>query len=167
MAAGLYFVKTSLSAFESVYRRRYASFARVALAITRDPDSAAEAVQEAFARTIRSRTRFRGRGSLEAWIWRAVVNEAKRLAAAPAAVALAGTEASTNGAPGEESDVRALIAALPERQRLAVFLRYYADLDYRTVGDVLEIETGTVSATLAAAHRTLRAGIEGVSHEPR
>jgi DNA-directed RNA polymerase specialized sigma24 family protein len=43
-----------------------------------------------------------------------------------------------------------------------VFLRYYADLDYRTIGDVLEIETGTVSATLAAAHQALRNAMEGV-----
>jgi RNA polymerase sigma-70 factor (ECF subfamily) len=67
-----------------------------------------------------------------------------------------------NGLPVEAAPVRALIAALPERQRLAVFLRYYADLDYRTIAEVLGIETGTVSATLAAAHRTLRHAIEGV-----
>jgi RNA polymerase sigma factor (sigma-70 family) len=67
-----------------------------------------------------------------------------------------------NGVAPENASVRALIAALPERQRLAVFLRYYADLDYRTIGEVLEVETGTVSATLAAAHRSLRGSMEGV-----
>ena len=30
-----------------------------------------------------------------------------------------------------------LAVRLPERQRTAVFLRYYADLDYRTIADVL------------------------------
>ena len=40
---------------------------------------------------------------------------------------------------------------LPERQRVAVFLRYWADLDYRAIAEVLEVEVGTVSATLSSA----------------
>jgi RNA polymerase sigma factor (sigma-70 family) len=48
------------------------------------------------------------------------------------------------------------IAGLPERQRLVVFLRYYADLEYREIAAALGIETGTVSATLSAAHAALR-----------
>ncbi len=63
--------------------------------------------------------------------------------------------------PGDE-DVRRWIARLPERQRLAVFLRYYADLDYRSIGAALEIEPGTVSATLSAAHSALRRQLEEV-----
>jgi RNA polymerase sigma factor (sigma-70 family) len=54
------------------------------------------------------------------------------------------------------------VAALPERQRLAVFLRYYADLDYRAIAQVLGIEVGTVSATLSSAHRALRRSLEEV-----
>jgi RNA polymerase sigma-70 factor, ECF subfamily len=155
-------MRPALSEFERVYRQSYRRFVRVASAITRQPETAAEAVQEAFARTIQRRSQFRGEGSLDVWIWRAVVNEAKRLAAAtpPAPAALA--EAEPNGVPSSDASIRMLVAALPERQRLAVFLRYYADLDYRTIGDVLEVETGTVSATLAAAHRSLRDAIEGV-----
>jgi hypothetical protein len=45
--------------------------------------------------------------------------------------------------------LRVWIAALPDRQREVLFLRYYADLDYRTVADVLGIAVGTVSATLS------------------
>jgi RNA polymerase sigma factor (sigma-70 family) len=51
--------------------------------------------------------------------------------------------------------IRARIAALPERQRLALFLRYYADLDYAAIGEALEIAPGTVAATLNAAHTRL------------
>jgi Sigma-70 region 2 len=46
-----------------------ASSSRVALAITRDDDVAAEAVQEVFMRAMRGRRRFRAAGSLEAWVW--------------------------------------------------------------------------------------------------
>jgi RNA polymerase sigma-70 factor (ECF subfamily) len=154
-------VKVALEEFERVYRQSYGQFIRVAGAITGQPEAAAEAVQEAFARAIQRRRQFRGDAPLEAWIWRAVVNEAKRAVPKPT-IEAAPESAERNGLPSEDAAVRALIAALPERQRLAVFLRYYADLDYRTIGEVLEIETGTVSATLAAAHRTLREAIEGV-----
>lgn len=65
-------------------------------------------------------------------------------------------------APAEVTELRALVAKLPERQRLAVFLRYYADLDYAAIGTALGIRTGTVSATLAAGIRSLRRMAEEV-----
>ena len=48
------------------------------------------------------------------------------------------------------------MAALPERQRLILFLRHYADLDYETIAAAVGIRRGTVAAALHAAHRTLR-----------
>jgi DNA-directed RNA polymerase specialized sigma24 family protein len=36
-----------------------------------------------------------------------------------------------------------------------VFLRYFADLPYETIAEVLEIEPGTVAATLAQAKHEL------------
>jgi RNA polymerase sigma factor (sigma-70 family) len=52
------------------------------------------------------------------------------------------------------------VASLPERQRLAVYLRYFADLDYRSIATALDVEVGTVSATLATAHAALRRSYE-------
>jgi DNA-directed RNA polymerase specialized sigma24 family protein len=51
---------------------------------------------------------------------------------------------------------------LPEQQRLAIFLRYVADLDYRGIALVLGLKVGTVSATLHAAHERLRYSIQEV-----
>jgi RNA polymerase sigma-70 factor, ECF subfamily len=147
---------------ERLYRREFVRFVRVATAITRDADVAADVVQESFARAIKHHGDFRDEGPLEAWIWRIVLNEAKRAPTSRAVGEFATQAPAANGSSLDETAVRVLIAALPERQRLAVFLRYYADLDYRTIARVLAIETGTVSATLAAAHRSLREAIEGV-----
>jgi RNA polymerase sigma factor (sigma-70 family) len=153
----------SAADLEQVYRRDFRQLVRVAAAVTRSDAVGAEAVQEAFLRLLRSRESYRGEGPLEAWVWRTVVNEAKRLAAREeGAPTTTPGEPRENGRVGHDAATRALVAALPERQRLAVFLRYYADLDYRTIGQVLGIETGTVSATLAAAHERLRGAIEGV-----
>jgi RNA polymerase sigma-70 factor (ECF subfamily) len=64
---------------------------------------------------------------------------------------------SANGTTTHENArLAAAIAALPERQRLAVFLRYYADLDYAAIAEALGVKSGTVAAALNAAHENLR-----------
>jgi RNA polymerase sigma factor (sigma-70 family) len=65
-------------------------------------------------------------------------------------------EAAHESHNGFGDPVRAAVAALPERQRLALFLRYYADLDYATIATVLDVKEGTVGATLHAGHAALR-----------
>jgi RNA polymerase sigma-70 factor, ECF subfamily len=142
---------------ELLYRERFPHFLQVAHAIVGDRELALEAVQEGFAGAIRGRRRFRGDGPLEAWVWQAVVNAARKQQRQPPVVSLE-LVLSTNGY-GEEFDSGGLwqaIALLPERQRQAVFLRYYADLDYRSIAEALSVEVGTVSATLATAHARLR-----------
>jgi RNA polymerase sigma-70 factor, ECF subfamily len=146
---------------EEVYRLRYARFVRVATAIAGETHAAHDAVQDGFAEALRHRRSYRGEGPLEAWVWRTVVNAARRTRARQGEPApLQASEPSANGTPVDETGVRAWLATLPERQRLAVFLRYYADLDYRTIAAALEIEVGTVSATLSAAHTALRKALK-------
>jgi RNA polymerase sigma-70 factor (ECF subfamily) len=147
-----------LDQIEAVYRTRYPVFLRVATAIVGDADQARDAVHDGFVRAVRHRGRFRGE-SLEGWIWRIVVNAARRRRArdrrAPVETPLPHTAGSS-----ENGDLRALVAALPERQRLALFLRYYADLDYRSIAEALGVKPGTVAAHLHAAHDRLRSQIE-------
>jgi len=149
--------KATVGELEALYRARFAAFARVAGAIAGDAALGAEAVQDAFASAIAALGSYRGEAPLEAWVWRIVIRAAG--AARPrAAVLPAGVNGSGPGEP--EPGIRALVAALPERQRHAVFLRYFADLDYRSIAAALGIELGTVSATLNAAHRSLRCSLE-------
>jgi RNA polymerase sigma-70 factor (ECF subfamily) len=142
---------------ESVYRSRYRSFLRVARAIVGDDDVARDAVHDGFVRAVVHRQRWRGEAPLEVWIWRIVVNEARkrgrRLDPRPLPYASIEDTPSENGV-GEP--IRSLLVALPERQRLTLFLRYYADLDYQSIADALGVSVGTVGATLNTAHSTLR-----------
>lgn len=150
---------------EGVYRRRYRQFLRVALAILGDEATAHDAVQDGFAQALHEQSSFRGEGPLEAWVWRMVVNAslaARRRRVARQEASEAADVASANGHAADESGVRAWVAALPERQRLAVYLRYYADLDYRSIADALGVEVGTVSASLSSAHQALRRSLEEV-----
>jgi RNA polymerase sigma factor (sigma-70 family) len=145
------------SEIEALYRASFRQFERVARAITGDPESALEAVQEGFADALRKSGQWTGRGPLEGWVWRCVVNRARKVRRQPLELPL-DEQGRDDG--HRESELVARLAALPERQRLVVFLRYFADLEYREIAAALEIETGTVSATLHAAHANLRVGSE-------
>jgi RNA polymerase sigma factor (sigma-70 family) len=141
---------------ENVYRSRYGSFLRVATAIIGDEDLARDAVHDGFVRVVVHRRRWRGDAPLDVWIWRIVVNEARRRGRRRLARPLPDAPIQTTSENGFGDSVQSLLAALPERQRLVLFLRYYADLDYRSIADALGLSVGTVGATLNAAHATLR-----------
>jgi RNA polymerase sigma factor (sigma-70 family) len=152
---------------ERLYRRRKGAFLVTVTAFLGDSDAALDAVQDGFVLALRKRGSFRGEGDLEAWVWRIVLNAARDRAtghAAQAAVtnfASGHTESRNTASSNEDhSELRELICGLPERQRLAVFLRYYADLSYSQLGQALGVDPGTVGASLNAAHRTLRRELE-------
>jgi RNA polymerase sigma-70 factor (ECF subfamily) len=152
-------VDRNTDALEQLYRDRYRTFRDVLAGVVGSPDLAREVVQEAFARALRERPQFRGEGSLEAWVWRIALNVALKLRrdlrreweldAEPAA-----REANT------DPDVRAAVQALPPRRRLMVFLRYFADLSYAEIAEVLGVSEGTVAATLAQARVELAERLE-------
>jgi RNA polymerase sigma-70 factor, ECF subfamily len=152
----------SLDELEALYRSRFEVFARVAASVSGDSERARDAVQEAFATAVRKRGSFRAEGPLEAWVWRIVLNAARSDARKTARVPDCDELARGNGHPEGDVELRLALARLPERQRTAVFLRYYADLDYAAIGEALGISAGTVAATLNAAHTTLRGRLEEV-----
>jgi RNA polymerase sigma factor (sigma-70 family) len=153
-----------LQAIEAVYRGRGADFFRFALARTSDPELARDAVQEGFALAIRARHGFRGSGSLEAWIGRCVLNAAVDASQTVGDQEL-DEEAEIPPSTPEtaDEDVRSALRRLPQRQRDALFLRFYLDFDYATIAETLGIEVGTVSATLHAARENLTQALQEVT----
>jgi RNA polymerase sigma factor (sigma-70 family) len=153
-----------LEAIEAVYRTRAADFFRFALAKSGDPERARDAVQEGFARAIRGRATFQGTGPLEAWVARCVLNAAldlnrvfSRIESEPEDVPADSTASDDSG-----SVIREAVRQLPQRQRDALFLRYYLDFDYRAIAEALDVEVGTISATLHAARNSLTDALQEV-----
>jgi|tagenome__1003787_1003787.scaffolds.fasta_scaffold20931769_4 RNA polymerase sigma factor (sigma-70 family) len=158
-----------LEELERVYRERYPRFHRLARALTADDEQAFDAVQETFARAIRGRRGFRRQATVETWLWRTLVNvcrdERRRSVARPITLhadELPDVPAAGNGHAEEWPELRAAIGALPERQRLILFLAHYADLDQETIAAVAGIARGTVAATLHHAHSSLRRALTEV-----
>src|SRR5262245_53642737 len=142
------------SDLEDLYRRRLGAFQVMLASVMGNVESALDVVQEAFAQALRDQNGFRAEGSLEAWVWRIAFRVA------------IGSKGSHELALDEVPDVAfveerrdptlaAAVRTLPPQRRMAIFLRYFADLSYAEIGEVLGIAEGTVAATLAQAHTQL------------
>jgi RNA polymerase sigma factor (sigma-70 family) len=60
----------------------------------------------------------------------------------------------------ERSAVVTALRGLPERQRQAIVLRYYADLSEAEIADAMRISRGAVKSHTARAMAALRAALE-------
>lgn len=157
--------RASVDELSTLYHDSYHRFVRFAEAITRDPEEARDAVQEGFSSAFRHLSHYTGRGSFEGWVWRSVLNAARMSRRKSARRALARSEEPAAMDAAAESTLLEQVAHLPERQRLVLFLRYYADLSYDAIAEALEVSPGTAAATLHAAHSTLRRRLEEAQHD--
>jgi RNA polymerase sigma factor (sigma-70 family) len=145
-----------LDEIETIYRGGYPRFLRMAVASLGDTDRGRDAVHEAFVRAIRSVDTYRGDGSLEAWLWRTLVNVCLAEQRHRPVLVADIPETTSTVVAVDWPEVRAAVASLPERQRTILFLRHYADLDYDQIATTLGLARGTVAATLHTAHTRLR-----------
>ena len=150
----------------------------LALRVTRDPDLAADAVQEAFATALERAGGFRGESSLGTWLHRIVYNKAidllrkrgKETALPDEETVVPGTDEDLARSPswsrppdeillGAET-VAALERAVGELtplQRVVFELREVEGRTTDEVAEILEIPAGTVRVHLHRARMRLRA----------
>jgi RNA polymerase sigma factor (sigma-70 family) len=151
------------SEIERVYAARYESFCRMASTVTGNAEAARDAVQEGFAKALARRDEFRGEGSLEGWVWHIVLRAAldsRRNGHRSSLVLGTGDLAGELWAPElphseRDPQLADALRHLPDRQRLVLFLRYFADLTHADIAALTGIRLGTVSATLSQAKASL------------
>lgn len=141
---------------------------RMAYALTADPHSARDLVQEAFLKTYLAWGRIRTEDAL-AYTRRIIVNQridtwrhTRKETATGEMPETAGPDGS--GAIANRDSVVRLLATLPEQQRKVVVLRHYADLSEAQVAEQLGISIGAVKSATSrglAALRTHAATLEG------
>lgn len=146
------------AAIERVYRQRYTRFRNGVAPVSGSYEAAHDAVQEGFARALQASSQYSGRGSLEGWVWRIVLRTALEQRRPGEELPLDAVD-PVFVEPERDSALTAAVQTLPPRRRLVVFLRYFA-VPYRTIAEVLEIDEGTVAATLAQAKQALAAILE-------
>lgn len=154
-----------VEAFEEFYRSEHPRVLASMTAVTGSLDAAREATDEAFARAWDRWERVHEMAAAGGWVYRVALNTVRRRgrrAALERALLLRSAPPAEVPAPAEE--LWQLVRSLPERQRIAVVLRYVADLPEREIAFTMGIARGTVAATLAAARGRLAAML---AEEPR
>ena len=145
----------SRAEIEALYRERYLGFRRALATVTGSYETAHDVVQEAFARALAERRRFRGDGPLGAWVWRIALrvafDEHRRAVPVPLEEMLEIGLVE----PARDLWLAEALRALPPRRRLVFFLRYFADLSYGEIAAICGISEGTVAASISQA----RAGV--------
>jgi RNA polymerase sigma factor (sigma-70 family) len=141
---------------EQLYRDRYVGFRNALTPVVGSRDAARDVVQEAFAQALRDVKKLRRQDSLAPWVWKIAwrIAARDRLRTTEAELPEDLGLAPQDGASDPELD--AAIRSLPPKRRMVVFLRYFADFSYAEIAEALEIAEGTVAASLAQAHSTLR-----------
>jgi RNA polymerase sigma-70 factor (ECF subfamily) len=143
-----------------------------------NPSTAEELAQEVFLRVYRSRTTYEPSAKFTTWLYRIATNLAvnhardTRHERAENTVRLDEPDQETGTTPdlADESltveermlrrerlaAIRSKVNALPERQRVAVVMHKYEQMDYRQIADVLKLSESATKSLLFRAYETLR-----------
>jgi RNA polymerase sigma-70 factor (ECF subfamily) len=148
-------------AFERALRPLLRQSAAYAVSYLHDRKDAEDAVQQAALQAWARREQFDSRRPFKAW-WYAILrnrclDELRTRKRAPVAVGCDDLDLSS---PADESalDRRALEIAmenLPEMQREVLRLRYFGDLTYHELAQLLDVPMGTVMSRLHMARKAL------------
>ena len=147
--------------FDAFVRARMPALLRFAHALTGDPHTAADLVQDALVRTGIRWSRLERLGDPEAYVRRAILNgrvsrwrklHRERLVDAV-------PERPAAEPRGHDDDLWRLLATLPERQRAVLVLRYYEDMSEEQIAATLGCARGTVKSQASKALAKLRAAL--------
>lgn len=144
--------------FDEFARSRMPALLRFAHALTGDPHTAADLVQDALERTVLAWPRVTRQDDPEAYVRRAIVNKHisrwRRLRREHLTASV--PETSYVPAAGHDDDLWAALTTLPPRQRAVIVLRYYEDLSEAQTAETLGCSVGTVKSQASKALAKLR-----------
>jgi RNA polymerase sigma-70 factor (ECF subfamily) len=132
-----------------------------------DEAAASDVTQQVFLKLMRSISQFQGNAEFSTWLYRLVVNACVDVARRRKPEVTIADRQQLEGfaAPGSpEKDlarmqtvhsVRAAVAALPPKFRMAVLLRYFEDFSYEQMAKALGCSMGTVASRLSRGHKLL------------
>jgi len=141
---------------EAVYREHRERLWRSLLAFAGDPAIAEDAIAEAFAQALRRGDAIR---DLERWVWRAAYRIAAGSLKERSRISSDVPERAYE-LPDVPYELADALAKLPDGQRAAVILHYYADLRVRDVAAVMGTTPAAVKVSLMRARRRLRKILE-------
>ncbi len=160
--------RTADQAVKELYTEHYRSLVRLAAMLVRDTPTAEEVVQDAFVAMHAGWHRLEDTEKALAYLRQAVVNKSRSVLRHRVVVeknlqsALPDMPSAEHGAFAllERSAVIKALRNLPERQREAIVLRYYADLSEADIAATMGISRGAVKSHTARGMASLRSALE-------
>jgi RNA polymerase sigma-70 factor (sigma-E family) len=149
--------------FDEFVRHRGEALVRLGRMLTGDRQLGEDVTQEVLTRAFLRWRRIAGLDLPEAYVRRMLVNAAIRQRRRPAGREVLRAEPEETAAPGhhgtdaaERDALWRLVRQLPAKQRAAVVLRYYEDLDDVAIGNLLDCKPVTVRTQIMRALDNLR-----------
>ena len=145
---------------------------RSCAAILSDEDLAADASQNSFLKAFRAVDRFRGEAAFRTWLLAIAGNEARGLLRKVKqrredrledvdTLRAEGNDPSAQAVLRSEVErVRAVLADLPEKQKLSVSLRIFEGLSFREIGEIIDSTEGSARVNYHHGVRRLRELLE-------
>lgn len=155
-------------AFEMIIRHSSRTLFAIAYGILQDRAEAEDAVQDAFIKAWKSRWRVRDPRKFPAWLATIARHRARDVARrrrddVPLIEELGDVADDASDYQDQiareaelKSRVHCALAALPERHRVALTLRYFDALDYATIERTLGLTNGALRGILGRALQTMR-----------
>jgi RNA polymerase sigma-70 factor, ECF subfamily len=150
-------------AFEMIIRTESRALFAIAYGILQNRAEAEDVVQDALVKAWKSRWKVRDAGKLPAWLATIVRHRARDIARKlkpeplPADFSEQVAEVSDlSGEPETTERLRAALTELPELHRAALTLRYFEELDYAAIENLLGLSNGALRGILGRALQALR-----------
>jgi RNA polymerase sigma-70 factor, ECF subfamily len=157
--------ETGVSVFRQSVEATIPALRRYARALTREPETADDLVQDTLVRALRSEHLFHG-GDVRSWLYTILTNlnrnRLRSLARRPHLSPLDDNDAPDLAGPEAGGrDIERALAALAEDQRAALLLVVLEGLTYREVAEVQGVPIGTVMSRLARARVQIKTYLDG------
>jgi RNA polymerase sigma-70 factor, ECF subfamily len=154
-------------AFEVIVERHRRSVYQLCYRFVGNHEDASDLSQDVFLRAYRGLKRFRGQSTLSTWLYRIGVNVCLNRVSvkAPASEPIEQHPQvdTRNESPAERVlraeraiRVRAAIAQLPHKQRIALILRMYHEMSHQEIADMVGGSVGAVKANVFHALQNLK-----------
>jgi RNA polymerase sigma-70 factor (ECF subfamily) len=160
----------SHAAFSEIVSRHFQPVHRLVWRMTGGAADAEDIAQEAFVKLWKNPAQVREAGALKGWLMRVASNAVIDRSRKPRGTALENAPEVQDpqarpDAPLDRAQaallVDAKIAALPERQRLALALVYFEGMSNIEAAEVLEVSVDALESLLARARRSLKESLSG------
>jgi RNA polymerase sigma-70 factor, ECF subfamily len=157
-------IRGDRDAFEMIIRTHSRALFAIAYGVLQNREEAEDAVQDALIKAWKSRRRVRDAEKFPAWLGTVTRYRArdilKRRRSIPLfdeiAESLVQETETVNDATLSDHDVHSALATLPALHRTALALRYFEDLDYKSIESLLGLTDGALRGILGRALASMR-----------